>query len=532
MPIHSYVKLALNFFIIIPLSLFSQGSGSNHISTLESILQSIKNKEQENIQLERKIEANNLLIPGESAQIPPLEKDLLVLESEKITAYNELKNGYYCSECKRPKSEIERTDNTTFEKHLRDVNGVRIPMSQDQIDKKMAWYDSKINGLKSQIKFIKDGIIKKQNDNVDFANKIIDNKNSIANLKEKARITANDYADKRESAFKNNHAKWTSSLSYAIGKKYLAICNHKVANDKAHIFQTKSAELKIKRIEELNNLLDLKISNANDKSNQIQNEIIKDKEKRNNEIRNILSDIESLVEDSSVFSRSYQNLTNKTAADSFQFITTILEYKGKLKNLRNKFHERNRYWEEDIILKKQNEINKLKDSVWIITKERFFRVNSLENKLDEIKAKAMIAYQNAIEKANLDIKESENAISETKDRVTNEVIVFNNATSYDKSRINALMAEIGSAYYKTIPIYTEYSVVYQITDELTNIAEETINYGTLYSGYVSEDLKNSLNVAPWSRSILDACMNKNNPSFQEQEDKQIRDRIKLLEDQL
>ena len=68
---------------------------------------------------------------------------------EKERVLNEMRNGLFCSECKRSKTEIERAG-TNFEKHLRDVNGRPVASPQTLADK-AAFYDRQIAALQNQI---------------------------------------------------------------------------------------------------------------------------------------------------------------------------------------------------------------------------------------------------------------------------------------------------------------------------------------------------------------------------------------------
>ena len=71
------------------------------------------------------------------------------LQREKEQVLDEMRNGLFCSECKRSKREIERTG-VGFEKHLRDVNGHPVA-SAATLAEKAAFYDRQIAALQNQI---------------------------------------------------------------------------------------------------------------------------------------------------------------------------------------------------------------------------------------------------------------------------------------------------------------------------------------------------------------------------------------------
>ncbi|MCB1064330.1 MAG: hypothetical protein KDN20_15610 [Verrucomicrobiae bacterium] len=87
----------------------------------------------------------------EREQLAALPSGLNSLIAEKRKALEELKAGEYCSECKRPASQVERETNDTFKQHLRDVKGKALPAPQSLIAAQEKEYDNKIASLKAVI---------------------------------------------------------------------------------------------------------------------------------------------------------------------------------------------------------------------------------------------------------------------------------------------------------------------------------------------------------------------------------------------
>jgi hypothetical protein len=80
-----------------------------------------------------------------------LNEDLRDLIAYKKQALTELRQGYYCSQCSRPASQIIRETGTTFEQHLNDVSGRAIPMPEEKVRSKEAEFDRKIQALQNKI---------------------------------------------------------------------------------------------------------------------------------------------------------------------------------------------------------------------------------------------------------------------------------------------------------------------------------------------------------------------------------------------
>ena len=72
------------------------------------------------------------------------------LEREKESAVEEMRQGLFCSECQRSKSEIERATRESFADHLKRVHGHAVANPQMLADK-AAFYDRQIAALQKQI---------------------------------------------------------------------------------------------------------------------------------------------------------------------------------------------------------------------------------------------------------------------------------------------------------------------------------------------------------------------------------------------
>jgi len=89
------------------------------------------------------------------ARADALDKKIRDLIAERAAALDELRRGVFCSKCRRTASEIERTEQLTFQAHLGTVKGSAVPATQKEIAKKAAEYDNKIESLKREL----DGVI-------------------------------------------------------------------------------------------------------------------------------------------------------------------------------------------------------------------------------------------------------------------------------------------------------------------------------------------------------------------------------------
>ena len=82
--------------------------------------------------------------------IEEAETETVALINEKAKVIDELKKGWFCSVCGNSKTEIE-SHGETFEGHLRDVNGKRVPAPPEKIAEKEREYDQKISNAQSKV---------------------------------------------------------------------------------------------------------------------------------------------------------------------------------------------------------------------------------------------------------------------------------------------------------------------------------------------------------------------------------------------
>jgi hypothetical protein len=83
-----------------------------------------------------------------------LRQQIEDLIAEKERALQELALGLYCSQCMRPKSQIEREEKKPFEQHLTEVQGHPVPATREQLDQKAVEYDQKIAAMESRLSSI------------------------------------------------------------------------------------------------------------------------------------------------------------------------------------------------------------------------------------------------------------------------------------------------------------------------------------------------------------------------------------------
>jgi hypothetical protein len=78
-------------------------------------------------------------------------EELARLVSEKGKSIDELRRGYYCSQCGRTATEIESSEHIPFSQHLQNVNGKPVPAGPERILAKAREYDAKIEAVHQRV---------------------------------------------------------------------------------------------------------------------------------------------------------------------------------------------------------------------------------------------------------------------------------------------------------------------------------------------------------------------------------------------
>lgn len=99
--------------------------------------------------LAEQVKQDGVTVANLNKQMRALDDRLNALIAQRDAALAELRQGLYCSQCHRTKSEIE-AKGENFWDHLRRVNGVPIPAPQSEIDAKAKEYDQKINEMSAE----------------------------------------------------------------------------------------------------------------------------------------------------------------------------------------------------------------------------------------------------------------------------------------------------------------------------------------------------------------------------------------------
>lgn len=142
------------------LKLKAQGAKTD-LSAYDSEIAEIKHELRAKLEkYDDEIAATRALVIGtrEKREIADLEIRINVLKTEKRAALEELREGRYCSKCKRPASMIQRQTGSSFQQHLGDVRGKPVPATQDMIDHVAKKYDTKIQAYLRRIVSLRDSI--------------------------------------------------------------------------------------------------------------------------------------------------------------------------------------------------------------------------------------------------------------------------------------------------------------------------------------------------------------------------------------
>jgi len=158
--------------------------------------------------------------PNHQNKLNALNSDINELEQLERDGLAELKAGYYCSQCKRPKSKIIKETGQTFEQHLSDVNGVRVPANQSMLDNFLRDSARKIKRVKSKISALEKKKQKKIDKHQSDIAKAERELTQAQNKHDKALASINRKEAKAEKLFNNKRDSAIAKLELEIKKTW------------------------------------------------------------------------------------------------------------------------------------------------------------------------------------------------------------------------------------------------------------------------------------------------------------------------
>lgn len=236
-----------------------------------------------------------------------IDSKIKVLNSEYEQIKKDLSGGYYCSKCMRSKTEIEKSGNESFEQHLKNVKGERIPASQKQFDDAHKSYMVKYNSLANS-----------------FENKKNYCTERIADLNER---TYNKWIDEQNELMKKEEARLQALQKEEQEKERLAL---KLENERLKKQAEKAAaeQIKMSVTKEKNQGIGIQ----NDKLNMQQN--IQVSESVNNYLDSQTDISNSLSQSASKKMNNINSLLNETNTEKVDYID---EMKNKIQSIKGMF---------------------------------------------------------------------------------------------------------------------------------------------------------------------------------------------------
>jgi myosin heavy subunit len=264
-----YRALCCFYLFLMPLAGICQTAGSGTLATIESLANSIQKNDERVAALNRQHLAS---YEAENEKLAEHKKRLRELIAEKNRALQELKSGLYCSECKRPKSEIERNGSETFAGHLRRVRGVSVPATRQHIESKMAEYDRLIKTQEDLIKKFETEENEFTRKRADLSKQMDDLKAKSDELRDKIVELSKQYKDKINQEAKSMTLLWVDDILHTLAEKHHA-------EDRIDIIKVKQGELQQEEARATAELKDKVAQQAATQKKQLQEKIATNKVK-------------------------------------------------------------------------------------------------------------------------------------------------------------------------------------------------------------------------------------------------------------
>jgi DNA repair exonuclease SbcCD ATPase subunit len=220
------IKLLRNIIVVLVIiagkTAGAQTAGAGIVTTIEAKAASIKTNEDEITKLQKKRFDS---YAEENAKLTKLNSERADLDKAREVALDELKNGYFCSDCKRNKTRILLETGENFDDHIRagaSSGRKRVPASPEMIKEQMDAYDAKISAKDEQIKKFRTEENEFTRARADWDKQITNLTNNNDKLKEEIIALSKQYKSTIERESKELQAGWADQLMYIVaGKNYI-----------------------------------------------------------------------------------------------------------------------------------------------------------------------------------------------------------------------------------------------------------------------------------------------------------------------
>lgn len=346
--------------------LYGQSAGHGNLTSIEAKARQIMENDEKFAELNRQHLGS---YAKEQEKLQEMKRELNEMYARKAAELDELRRGYFCSDCKRPKSQIEREERTSFDEHIRQgAAGGRkkIPASPEMIAAKTREWDQKIEAKQKaieQFEFAENEFTRKRADLDKQMQKLKDDSDRI---RSEIVELSKGYKDKVVREGKSIAGPWIKELMQLVAEKHYI-------EDRIDILKVKSQDLTVQENEKAKELKE-KIRKQNDEEIQKYREKIVANERSLQSLENLypqrvapiksrLQELNQKLKEIDLKLRTPANQTDdelkRLLAEKETVESSIATVEKELENIHTAYLE-----DKD---KLQNSIKTYQDKIWELT---------------------------------------------------------------------------------------------------------------------------------------------------------------------
>lgn len=482
----------------------AQGAGfSSEVVVLRGIVDDILNAQQLKKKAEEELLNQDVL---ENQEATKLRHDVNAMIREKANALEELRNGYYCSECKRPKSQIERETSETFAYHLRRVEGRSIPASAEMLEQAAEKYNERIAQLKKKLEDFENLENQFDRKREDLKKRLLDLDDRLQAL----RLRAVQVTEAWKKYWEEQYRHLQGRLANELAQELLAV---KKAECQAVKLKLEYEQFKKEMAEKQQNLLAAaqqkyteRLMLAEQKKTAVEQNLQDLQNKRAQELPGLLAATQQVKSDLDALEKDFSRYrSGQTSADTITFNGRLRALKREYQVKENAYNTRQQAYDKVEIPRLTQEIADLNKIIYGLKADQPAAAQKIA---DEIRT-AINARENIINQA---ITAAENQA-----RNLNQVMQDNNAkrvqtvskfyeqVTRDKGEVYRLCGLGNINNYASVEVFIPWTVVNNLANTMVQVAADAVKTGQVYSTQFPGTLDQAFNLSAFSQSVITNC---------------------------
>jgi DNA repair exonuclease SbcCD ATPase subunit len=474
-------------------------SYSYEVLSLQGIINDILRLKEDQKDAEDLINEQGIL---ESQEAVNQQNAINALVREKSNALEELRKGYYCSECKRPKSQIERETGETFPYHLRRVKGVSLPATREMLDKKAEEYDNKISTLRKQLQDFLDLENAFDREKEKLRQKIENMEEQIRQLRMRAVQVIARWQQYWEDQYKSLKGRIAGEFAHEIIGIKRAEGQQKNLQAEYEQFRKDMIEKKDDLLKEARRQFNEKLTLLQKKKENKDLDLKSLHNQRKQQLTLLQSELDQLKQDLSRLESDFRLSSGKTGSDTLNYNARSRDLRTRIGQKENEYTLKKDEFDNVLIPRLTKEIEEIRDQAFGLQASQPAEEQKIASQIQSAISTREIIMNKAVLAAENNAKNLRMVMSSNSSKRVAMVSALNDRINVEKTEVNRLCALGGINNYGSVEVFIPWTVVENISNGMMTAADDALRSGTPYSTAIPGALDQVFDLTGFTVTII------------------------------